>query len=411
MKHSTGIVLTTVVALLLTGCVKPTGEANTTGTNTQTFDDTATNGTFTPTYAEGTGTYDTTTNTTGYDTTNTTTNTTGYDTGSSGTVYGTTTIDNTVVTTDATYGATDTYTNTVPANTTYDNITYGTTPTTTTPTYDNVVTTPATTYGTGGGAYGNPNATNGGYATTTNNDIYGTSSSTNSGGYNDTYSSTPTTSTGGYNDTYSSTPSTNTGTYTTNNSYGSNSSSTSATGGIHLQVAALKDYYAATEYKNNLSLDPKYSAYVKKGRINKVIVTGLPSRAVAKALAAKQFPGAFIVAGSPLSSSSSSSYNNNYSSNSSYSSSSSSSSSSSNGSSYSGNGIGVQVGAFSSYSAAKTAAKRAAGSRYTALVKTVDSRGKKLYKAIVTGFSSASSARSAIASGEFANAFLVTNLK
>lgn len=379
MKYNTGIVLSTVVALLLTGCVKPTGEANTTGTDTKSFDDTATSGTYTDTQSDAsyTPTY-------------------ANDVINNATTYGTSEIDNTVIATDNTYGATNTYDNTQ----TFDNTTtYGTTTPTPTPTptydtsstygtapsYDNTVTT-APSYGTAGGAYGNPNAS-GGY--NTSNDVYGTSTSSSSGGYNNTYSSTPAT--------------TNTGTYTTNNSYGSSSSS--GGGGIHLQVAALKDYYSALEYKNNLSLDPKYSAYVKKGSTNKVIVTGLESRSAAKALAARQFPGAFIVAGSPLNSSSSSSYS------SSSSSSSYGSSSSSNGSSYSGNGIGVQVGAFSSYSKAKVAAKNAAGSRYTALVKTVDSRGKKIYKAIITGFSSVSSARSAIASGEFGSAFLVTNLK
>jgi len=391
MKYNTGIVLSTVVALLLTGCVKPTGEANTTGTDTKTFDDTATSGTYTDTQSDAsyTPTY-------ANDVINATT---------SDTVYGTSEIDNTVIATDNTYGATSTYDNTQAYGTTTTTPSYDTSSTYgTAPSYDNTVTT-APSYGTAGGAYGNPNAS-GGY--NTSNDVYGTSTSSSSGGYNNTsnnvYGTSTSSSSGGYNNTYSSTPATtNTGTYTTNNSYGSSSSS--GGGGIHLQVAALKDYYSALEYKNNLSLDPKYSAYVKKGSTNKVIVTGLESRSAAKALAARQFPGAFIVAGSPLNSSSSSSYS------SSSSSSSYGSSSSSNGSSYSGNGIGVQVGAFSSYSKAKVAAKNAAGSRYTALVKTVDSRGKKIYKAIITGFSSASPARSAIASGEFGSAFLVTNLK
>ena len=412
MKYNKGLILSSVVAVLLSGCVKPTGEANTTGTDTKTFDDTATSGTFAPTYADSEDVYNT-----------------GNSTGSSGTVYGTTTVDNGVDTsstgvitpTDTTYGATDIYNNTSSASTTtYDNTTYGANSSATygtnssatygtAPTYDNVVTTP--TYGTAGGAYGNPNGTTGSgaedyYGAT--NDTYGSSSATSSGGgYNNTYSSSSSSSS-----TYTPPPasSSHTRRYTTNHSYGNSSrgNSGSSAGGIHLQVAALKDYYSAVEYKNNLSLDPKYSAYVKKGSINKVIVTGLESRAAAKALAARQFPGAFIVGGSPLSSSSSSSssYHNSYSS-----SSSSSSSSAHNGSSYSGNGIGVQVGAFSTYAGAKTAAKKAAGTRYTALVKTVESRGKKLYKAIVTGFSSVASARSAIASGEFGSAFLVTDLK
>jgi len=51
--------------------------------------------------------------------------------------------------------------------------------------------------------------------------------------------------TGGYNNSGYST--------TTNTTY-------SGSGGIELQVAALRDYYAAEEFKNGLSLPPKYKA-------------------------------------------------------------------------------------------------------------------------------------------------------
>jgi hypothetical protein len=44
------------------------------------------------------------------------------------------------------------------------------------------------------------------------------------------------------------------------------------------------------------------------------------------------------------------------------------------------------------------------------IVKTVHVRGKTLYKAIVLGFSSRQEAKSAIASGQFGNAFVVSNI-
>ena len=236
-------------------------------------------------------------------------------------------------------------------------------------------------------------------------------SAPSSGPYSDPYSSG--TSTGGgeiYSDPYgssttsapypSSTTTSSSQPYTTEGSY-----STSGRGGIHLQIAALKDYFAAEEFKNSLSLDPKYSAYVKKGAMNKVIVTGIPSRAEAKRLAANRFPGAFIVGGSETSgggSHSSPSYTSSSTTSAPYSGSTSSSTSGAN------NGIGVQIGAFSTREAARNAAEKASG-RYTTLVKKAQVRGKTWYKAILVGFSSKQEARSAIASGQFGSAFLVTN--
>jgi len=196
--------------------------------------------------------------------------------------------------------------------------------------------------------------------------------------------------------------------YSSNNNYSNNNYSTNYTNnvgsGIQLQVAALKDYYAAEEFKRGLSLDPKYSAYVKKGPMNKVIITGLSSRAEAKALAARQFPGAFIVSGSSYSSGgSSSSYskNNSYTTNTSYSYSSSSANSHSSG-------IGVQVGAFSSKIKARSVAKAKAGGRYTSIVKTAKVRGRTVYKAIIVGFASRREAKNAINSGQFGSAFIVS---
>ncbi|MCH9740392.1 MAG: SPOR domain-containing protein [Epsilonproteobacteria bacterium] len=299
-----------VVALLSTGCVKPTDQVNTTGVGTGTagttvYTDTATSGTYQPAvvYEDGTPIV--------------------YEdpAASSGTVYGTTTsttTDGTVVTTDGYQPAT------------------------------------GSSYEIGGGAYGDP---------------YAAGATTTGSVYTDPYASTPTTSTPAP-------------TYTTDTPY--------TGGGIQLQVAALKSEYAAEEFKNGLSLDPKYSAYVKKGAMNKVIVTGFASRAEAKALAARQFPGAFIVSGSAPASTPS------------YSGSTSTGSTN--------NGIGVQVGAFSSQSSARAAAESAAMGRYTAIVKTATVRGKTMYKAILLGFGSANEARSAIASGQFGDAFVVTNV-
>ena len=256
----------------------------------------------------------------------------------------------------------------------YDNNTQPVYETADTITYDNTAVTPAGSIYSGEAtdntvitttdAYGQPVASSGG-------SIYGQPATSNNGAYNDPYASTD-----NYPDPYASGSS-------TNNSYTpAASSNTGGNGGIHLQIAALGDYYAAEEFKNSLSLDPKYSAYVKRGNPNKVIVTGISSVSEANRLKESRFPGAFIVSGG----SSSSSYgsDNSYTTNNSY------------GSSAAVNGLGVQIGAFSSRSKAQGAAE-SASTKYSPLVKTVNRNGKTLYKAILTGFASESEARSFIA--------------
>jgi len=218
-------------------------------------------------------------------------------------------------------------------------------------------------------AYGQPVASAG-------DTSYGQPAASNNGAFNDPYASS-----NNFPDPYAG------GTQSSNDNYSSASSSnTGGNGGIHLQIAALGDYYAAEEFKNSLSLDPKYSAYVKRGNPNKVIVTGISSVSEANRLKDSRFPGAFIVSGG--SSYSSSSYGNDsgYTTNNSYGSSSTAAA----------NGLGVQIGAFSSHSKAQGAAE-SASSKYSPFVKTVNRNGKKLYKAILTGFASESEARSFIA--------------
>jgi len=191
--------------------------------------------------------------------------------------------------------------------------------------------------------------------------------------------------------------------------YGSSSASS---GGINLQIAALKDYYAAEEFKNTLSLDPKYSVYIKRGAMNKVIISGISSVAEANRLKDRRFPGAFIVRGGSASSSSYSSsssssygssvsaYGSSYTDNSNYGYNSSSSSSSKNG-------VGVQIGAFSKRSTAQRVANNAGG-RYQAIVKQVRNGGRTLYKVILTGFSSRSAAKRALSSGQIPNGFVTS---
>jgi hypothetical protein len=249
-------------------------------------------------------------------------------------------------------------------------------------TYDNTAITPSGSIYTGEAtdntvitttdAYGQPVASSA-------NTSYGQPAVSTNGAYNDPYASPenfpdPYASSSSVNDSYGSAP------------ISSNSGSTGGNrGGIQLQIAALGDYYAAEEFKNSLSLDPKYSAYVKRGNPNKVIVTGISSVSEANRLKETRFPGAFIVSGgSSYSAPSSYGSDTGYTTNTSY------------GSSAATNGIGVQIGAFSSYSKAQSAAE-SASSKYSPFVKTVTKNGKKLYKAILTGFASESEARSFIA--------------
>jgi hypothetical protein len=191
------------------------------------------------------------------------------------------------------------------------------------------------------------------------------------------------------------------------------SSSSQGGGGIHLQVAALKDYYAAEEFKNSLSLDSKYTAYIQRGAINKVIISGISSVSEANRLKERRFPGAFIVrntGGNSSSSSaygsssygSSSNYNASYTDNSAYGSYNSSSSSSG----VSGS-VGVQIGAFSSRGKAQSVANANSG-QYKAIVEKGTSRGRTIYRVILTGFSSRSDAKRALSSGRIANGFVTT---
>ena len=247
--------------------------------------------------------------------------------------------------------------------------------------------------------------------TTGNNANYGTgeiidnySDAQSSGAFSTNGSSgnSSTYSYGGYSGTdYSST--------TSGTGYSSTTSSTSSqSGGIHLQVAALKDYYAAEEFKNSLSLDPKYSAYIQRGALNKVIISGISSVNEANILKERRFPGAFIVRNSGGSSSSSSSYgsssnyDSSYTDNNAYGSYNSSSSSTG----VSGS-VGVQIGAFSSRGKAQSVANANSG-QYKAIVQQGTSRGRTIYRVILTGFSSRSDAKRALSSGRIANGFVTT---
>jgi len=162
-------------------------------------------------------------------------------------------------------------------------------------------------------------------------------------------------------------------------------------GGIHLQIAALKDYYTAEDYKNRLSLAPGQSAYVQRaGAMNKVIVTGIPSLAEANRLKESRFPGAFIVQGgnsggytppvqpnySTGNSGGAYNVNNPY------------GVPSSSGAVNTGSGIGVQVGAFGSMTKAQSVVNSQHG-QYPAIVKKIG----RYYKVILTGFPSRSAAK------------------
>jgi len=172
-------------------------------------------------------------------------------------------------------------------------------------------------------------------------------------------------------------------------SYPSSSSSAQG-GGIHLQIAALKDYYTAENYKKGLSLEPGLSAYVVRGAMNKVIVSGIPSVAEANRLKERRFPGAFIVKGAASSPSTGytppvdpystpSSGGGVYTIDNPYGSASSSTLRS---------GIGVQVGAFGSQGKAQSVANAQSG-QYPAVVKKIG----RYWKVILTGFSSRSAAK------------------
>ena len=337
MKKSNILLATSTVALLATGCVKPAQD------NQAIYSESAQ-----PTYTDGTqqaGVYQPTSTSTVYQPS------------LAGVVYEEPQVDTTVITTGTAVqqpigGVTtypDTYGSTSAATTTYPD-TYGSTSaaTTTYPdTYGTTTTTPTTTYP-------DPYA-NGGGSTAVSNSTYSSQAVTN-------YPATT-------------------------------SSSVGHTGGIQLQIAALKDYYTAKEYKDRLSLAPGLSAYVQRGAMNKVIVTGIPSMAEANRLKESRFPGAFIVHGGtsgggytpPVQPNYSTTSSGAYSVNNPYGTASSSSYSSTGGNS----GIGVQIGAYGSRGKAQSVAD-SQSARYPATVKKIG----RLYKVILTGFSSRSAAKS-----------------
>ena len=308
----------------------------------------------------------------------------------------------------------------VTASGTYDTsgttTTYGTTGTTTSTTTDgNYETAGPLIYDTGAGVINNstyseiiPDNT----VITTGNDTNNYGSGEIIDNYNDTQSSGAFSTNGSGESSaysyggYSGTDYTSSATPTSSHS----STSSSPSGGIHLQIAALKDYYAAEEFKNSLSLDPKYTAYIKRGAINKIIISGISSVSEANMLKERRFPGAFIVRNTGGSSSSSSSYGSSssydysYTDNSAYGSYNASSSSSS--SAVSGS-VGVQIGAFSSRGKAQSVANANSG-QYKAIVQKGTSRGRTVYRVILTGFSSRSDAKRALASGRIANGFVTT---
>jgi cell division septation protein DedD len=328
MKKSNILLATSTIALLATGCVKPTQDG-------QAIYDPAQ-----PAYGTTTqqsGTYEEATT---------------YDPSAPGIIYEGAQSDNPVITTGtATQQA-------IGGVTTYPD--YGSTTTAaTTTTYPD---------------YGSTTA-----ATMTYPNTYGSSTATTTTTtYPDPYASTTTGTTTTYPDPYTS--------QVTTNYPATTSSSAGQSGGIQLQIAALKDYYTAEDYKNRLTLAPGLSAYVKRGAMNKVIITGIPSVAEANRLKESRFPGAFIVHGSSTSGSYTPTvqpnYSTTYSVNNPYGTSSSTYASGNSG-------TGVQVGAFSTRRKAQSVANAQTG-RYPATVKKIG----RLYKVILTGFSSRSAAKS-----------------
>ena len=237
------------------------------------------------------------------------------------------------------------------------------------------------------------------YGTTTQTtaypDTYGSATTTGTTSYPDTYGSATTTATATYPDPYAnggSASSVYTDTYSSPavTNYPTTSSSAGQSGGIQLQIAALKDYSMAEDYKNRLSLAPGLSAYVQRGAMNKVIVTGIPSRAEANRLKESRFPGAFIVHGG-TSSSYTPAVQPNYSTTSggAYNVNNPYGTSSSPYSSSATSGVGVQIGAFGSRGKAQSVANSQSG-KYPATVKKIG----RYYKVILTGFSSRSAAKS-----------------
>lgn len=64
---------------------------------------------------------------------------------------------------------------------------------------------------------------------------------------------------------------------------------------IHLQIQAVEDYKVARKIKDSLELKSGQFGYIKKGRLNKVVIGGIKSEKDANYLRDTQYPGSFIV--------------------------------------------------------------------------------------------------------------------
>ncbi|MBD3793109.1 MAG: SPOR domain-containing protein [Campylobacterales bacterium] len=187
---------------------------------------------------------------------------------------------------------------------------------------------------------------------------------------------------------------TSSGVYTTPSDYSAETTyaGQSETGGIQLQVAAYSNAALAEQKRAELSLDPKYRTFVEPSGNGyyRLLIEGFTSRAEAEELKNRQFPNGLVKGSTPSTvSSATSTYSNT--------------------SSTVGSGsVGIQVGAYSSYDAAQSAAQSVAAGR-PVKVNTGNLNGKTIYKGIVLGFTSYNDAKNALATGQFGNGFVVTN--
>ena len=146
---------------------------------------------------------------------------------------------------------------------------------------------------------------------------------------------------------------------------------------IHLQIQAVENYKVAKNIKNSLMLKPGQFAYIKRGRLNKIIIGGIKSEEEAILLRDTQHPGSFIVY--PENNELENSYttnnddlagykeNNNNNPNSNYS------------------GVAIQIGAFSSRETANKVSNEYQGTHNTKIIR-VENNGNTLYKVMIINF-------------------------
>lgn len=143
---------------------------------------------------------------------------------------------------------------------------------------------------------------------------------------------------------------------------------------LHLQIEAVEDYKLAKKIRESLELKLGQFSYIKRGRLNKIVIGGINSEEEANFLRDTQYPGSFIVY--PENNKLENNYSTNDDDNAAY-------ETKQEDNYYTG--IAIQIGAFRDKSTAERVSNNYRGSYKTKIIKAVIN-SITLYKVLIIGF-------------------------